>query len=99
MTPIIEQPHNKYGKAIIIKNNIVIKSASKSETNNIEILVVNLGKCSTTLIYKPPNKIIVFEEPENFKDNITKIIAGDFQNHSIRWTYTENNNYRTEVEY
>lgn len=65
MTLIIERPHNKYGSAIFVKNNIAVKSASENERNDIEILTVDLGKCPITSIYKPSNESFAFEEPEN----------------------------------
>jgi len=98
MTLIIERPHNKYGSAIFLKSNIAVKSASKSETNNIEILTVDLGKCSITSIYNPPNENFVFEEQENFRDNNTRIVARDFNSHSISWGYAETNNDGDKVE-
>lgn len=93
MTLIIERPHNKYGSAIFVKSNIADKSASKSKTN-IEILTVDVGKCSIMSIYKPPSEKFVFEEPENFTDTrqTNKIIKKTAKNCKLivlRHAYSE----------
>jgi len=81
----IERPHNKYGSAIFVKNSTAVKSASKNEMNNIEILNVDLGKYSITSIHEPPNESFLFKEPDNFRDNTTRIVAGNFNSHSTSW--------------
>jgi len=77
MTLVIERQHNKYGSALFVKNNKSVKSASKSETNTIEILIVVLRKYLITSFYKPPNENFVFDEPEHFRDNNVRIVVGD----------------------
>lgn len=42
----IERPHKKYGSTIFVRDNLKILSTSHTETNNIEILTVELTNCT-----------------------------------------------------
>lgn len=84
--------HNKYEYVMFLKNNMIVKNKNE----NIEILTVNLRKCLLTTINKLPNERFIFEELKNFKSNITRIVTGDFNSHSINWGYPETNDDRSE---
>ena len=45
----IERPHDKYGSAIFVENDVTIDKTSMTESDNMEILTVNLGETSSDL--------------------------------------------------
>lgn len=98
MSLIIERPHKKYGSALFVKHNTQVKSAAMSCTKDIEILSVDLGKITIASVYKPPGADFIFTEPDNFRDNRTKIIIGDFNSHNVNWGYNETNEDGEKVE-
>lgn len=98
MNQIIELPHSKYRRAIYSKPGPVIKSASTSHNNQIEILKVEVGNCTVTSVYKPPNAEFTFEKPINFENCDTKIVLGDFNSPNITWEYLENVETWAEAE-
>jgi hypothetical protein len=49
-------------------------------------------------VYKPPNTDFTFEKPINFGNCVTKIVLGDFNNHSTTWGYLENDQNGENVE-
>ena len=87
----IERPHDKYGRAIFVKNDVTIDKTSMTESDNIEILTVNLGKLAVTSVYKPPGSTSAFEEPETFSYEHVNVIIGDFNSHSTSWGYQASN--------
>jgi len=78
----IERPHKKYGSTIFVKENLNILSTSHTETNDIEIITVELTNCTVTTIYKLPNIPFKFTKPTNFGNQRTKIVIGEFNSHN-----------------
>jgi exonuclease III len=89
MKLILERPHDKYGSAVFVRENITVDSACLTCTDDIEILTVEINKCTITSVYKPPLKPFYFEEPENYNSQSIKIVMGDFNCHSTSWGYQE----------
>lgn len=87
MSLVIEHPHEKYGSAIFINPNIAVISSYLTCNNDIEILTVELAKCTITSVYKPPNEQFAFHEPYNFSNKNLQIILGDFNCRSTSWGY------------
>lgn len=85
----IEIPHNKHGSAIFTKANKLITSVGSTNVNDIEILTVEMGKCTITSVYKPPNTSFIFNPPANFYNQNQRFVLGDFNSHSISWGYQE----------
>jgi len=76
------RPHRKYDSAIFVKPNIQVTSSETTETNDIKVLTVDLGKYSVTSVYKPPSSTFVLNQPKNFNNHKIKIMVGDFNCHS-----------------
>lgn len=91
------RPHRKYGSAIFVRTSIDVTSSQISEINDIEILTIEVGKCTVTSIYKPPNSIFAFEKPVNFDTKNIHII-GDFNSHHTNWGYDETDSNGDQVE-
>jgi len=54
------RPHNNYRSAIFVRPTIQVTSAYFTEENDIEILTIEMDKCTVTSIYKPPNAQFTF---------------------------------------
>uniref|UniRef100_A0A8D8LNY5 Endonuclease/exonuclease/phosphatase domain-containing protein n=1 Tax=Cacopsylla melanoneura TaxID=428564 RepID=A0A8D8LNY5_9HEMI len=89
MNLILERSHEKYGSAIFSKPDLLIISTDLTSENNIEILTVELSKCTVTSVYKPPGESYSFKEPCNFRKKTTKIVIGDFNCHHVAWGYNK----------
>ena len=94
----VERPHERYGSAIFTKHDTIIDQTSLTESDNVEILSVSLGKLSVTSIYKPPGTRFSFREPETFNYQQINVVIGDFNSHSTSWGYSETNDDGILVE-
>jgi len=56
------RPHKKNGSAIFVRSTIQVMSAYFTEENDIEILTIEMEKCTVTFIYKPPNSQFTFKK-------------------------------------
>lgn len=65
MRLVADRPKNKHGNAVFVRPDIVVKSTAVTEENGIEIISVELEKCTVTSIYKPPKIPFVFRNPRN----------------------------------
>lgn len=83
---------------IFVRENVKILSTSYTETNDIEILTIELTNCTVTSIYKPLNIPFKFIKTTNFENQGTKIVSSDFNNHNSSWGYNETNGDEEEVE-
>ncbi|KAJ8710342.1 hypothetical protein PYW07_009708 [Mythimna separata] len=91
MSLVLETPHAQYGSAIFVNPRILVKSAFSNNDNCIEVLTVDIGTCTITSVYKPPNVPFVFHKTTNFENQHIKTIVGDFNSHSISWGYRQSN--------
>ena len=55
MTLVAERPHDKYGSAIFIKDDLNVKSISVTAANHIEVIIVELPDVVVHSVYKPPS--------------------------------------------
>jgi len=85
------RPHKKYGSAIFTKPSIDIIFSEMIEVNVIEVISIDLGKCTVISVYKPPNSPFKFHKPKNFAARNVRIILEDFNCHSTSWVYNETN--------
>ncbi|KAF0693108.1 anaphase-promoting complex subunit 1-like, partial [Aphis craccivora] len=72
------RPHRKYGSAIFVRSSIDVTTSQITEIDDIEILTIEVGKCTVTSIYKPSNSTFAFEKPANFDTKNIHIIIGNF---------------------
>lgn len=56
---------------------------NKLVTNGIEILTIECGKFTVTSVYHLPGKNLNFIMQENFGNQNTQFIIGDFNCHSV----------------
>jgi len=61
MKLVIERPHNKYGSAIFVKQDLKILSIDYTDHDDIAILTIELTNCTIKSIYKPQ-----FTKPKKF---------------------------------
>ncbi|KAE9524319.1 hypothetical protein AGLY_015358 [Aphis glycines] len=92
------RPHWKYGSAIFVRSSIDVTTSQITEIDDIEILTIEVGKCTVTSIYKPPNSTFAFDKPANFDTKNIHIIIGDFNSHHTNWGYDETDNNGDNVE-
>lgn len=92
------RPHRKYGNANFVKPNIQVTSLEITETNNIEVLTVDLGKYSVISVYKLPYSTFVLNQPNEFNNHKTKVMIGNFNCHSQNWEYIETDSNRHELD-
>lgn len=91
MTMAIERPHDKYGSAIFVRTGTVIEATSACDSQDIEILSVELKGAVVTSVYKPPAIPFTFLDPPAIPQNKPKVVIGDFNSHSTQWGYKESN--------
>lgn len=98
MNLVLERPHDKYGSAIFCKPHITVTSAALTCSDDIEILSIEIQSCIITSVYKPPNADFKFIEPSNFRNQVNKIIIGDFNCQSTSWGYSFTDKNGEELE-
>ncbi|XP_049873462.1 uncharacterized protein LOC126372007 [Pectinophora gossypiella] len=91
LTLIAEICHPKHGNAVFVAPGISATSVEYSSDNGVEIITVDIGYCTVTSVYKPPNTPFQFVPPTNFNNDKTKIVMGDFNSHSTNWGYNATN--------
>lgn len=69
------------------KVDLSVLSTSITESNNIEILTVDLNHCTVASCYKPPEVWFCFSLPDNYNNQKTQFLNGDFNSHSSVWVY------------
>jgi len=79
MKLVIELLHSQYRSVIYTNLELVIKSASFSHSNQIEILTIKVGICIITLVCKPLNIISLSTHASKILLNIIKTENGSKQ--------------------
>jgi len=98
MKLVAEIPHDKHGSVIFTKPMLEIKSSNVTNDVGIEILTIELTKCTVTSVYKPLNIPFTFHKSDNFNNSRTKIIIGDFNSHHTEWGYENTKDDGERVE-
>ena len=60
LTLVAEQPHDKYGSAIFIRDNLKVNSISAIAINHVEVFTTELAHVVVHYVYKPPSMQFVF---------------------------------------
>ena len=76
----------------------IVTSVGTTNVNSIEILTVEIGKCTITSVYKPPGQSFRFTPPSNFKSQCNRLILGDFNSYNILWHYAQSDESGNAVE-
>lgn len=98
MVLIAEIEHKKYGSAVFAKPSITVLSVDCISEGSIEFITVDLGNCTVTSVYKPPNDDFRFIKTKNFDNHPTKLVLGDFNSHSTTWGYAASDSSGEAVE-
>ena len=96
---LTERPHRQYGSAVFVKAGSDIVPTSQSDTNNIEVLTVELTSVVVTSVYKLPT--VDFNFPAThvpLKHDKPQIILEDINSHSTQWGCKDNNRDGISVE-
>ena len=96
MTLVAEQPHIKYGSAILIRSDLKVKGVSVWEQDNVELIPIDMHGVVVHSMYKPPNEKCVL--PALGYGNLPHIVIGDFNSHSTTWGYTTMDHNGQSVE-
>ena len=83
MSIVVERPHNKYGSAILIRNDLKVKKIYESVQGTVEIITIVMSGVVVHYVYKSPNDL--FELPALGHRNLPHIVIGDFNSHSTTW--------------
>ena len=89
MTLVAERPHDKYGNAIFIRDDLKVKSISVTAANPVEVIIAELRDVVVHSVLKPPSELVL---PPLGHRSLPQIVIGDFNSHTI-WSYdaTDNN--------
>lgn len=82
MKLVTERQHDRYGSAIFVKPNLIVKSTLLTQENDIEILTIELTYCTITSVYNGIK--FKFVEPLNYRHRI-QIVKGDFNCRNTAW--------------
>ena len=85
MSLIVERPHNKYGSAILIRDDLKVTNVHESVQGNIEVITIVMPGVAVHSVYKPPNE--QFKLPSLGHSDLPHIVIGDFNSHSTTWGY------------
>ena len=91
MALVVEHPHDKYGSAIFISDDLKVKSISVTAANHVVVITAELPDVVVHSVYKPPNEQFLL--PPLGYISLPQIVIGDFNSHTIIWGYhaTDNN--------
>ena len=85
MTLVAERPHNKYGSAILIRDDLKVKSVSVSDVGDVDLITIEMPGVIVHSVYKPPNEKFVLPTLSN--TDLPRIVIRDFNSHSTTWGY------------
>ena len=85
MTLVAEHPHDKYGRAIFIRDDLKLKSISVTAANHVEVITAELADVVVHSVYKPPSKQFVL--PPLGHRSLPQIVIGDVNSHNTLWGY------------
>ena len=88
MAPAVEPPHAKHGSAIFVKTGTTIESTSVIDDNDVKVLKVELRGVAATSVNKPPGNAF---QMHTLLTSKPQMVIGDFNSHSINWSYRESN--------
>ena len=92
MSLVVKRPHNKYGSAILIRNDLKGKKIYERVQGTVVIITIVMPVVVVHSVYKPLN------DPALGHRNLPHIVIGDFNSHSTTWGYTSTDNEGDAVE-
>ena len=85
MTLVADRPHDKYGNAIFITDDLKVKSISVTATNHVEMIIAELLDVVIHYVYQPLSEQFVL--PSLGHRSLHKSVIGDFNSHNTIWGY------------
>ena len=85
ITLVAERPHDKYGSAILIRDDLKVKSISATTANYVDMITTELPNVVVHSVYDPPSDQFVLHPLEH--RILPQIVIGDFNNHKNIWGY------------
>ena len=88
---LAERPHDKYGNAIFIRDDLKVNIISVTAANHVEVITAKIPDVVVHSVYKPPSEQFVL--PPLGHRSPPQIVIGDFNTHNTIWGYdaTDNN--------
>ena len=86
MSFVAERPHNKYGSAVFISDDLKVKGISICEENDVELITIELCNATIQSVYKPPNKQFLLSPLQ--QGNKPHVVIGDFNSNNTLWGYS-----------
>ena len=86
MSPVAEHPHNKYGSAIFIRDDLKSKGISICDEDDIELITIEQCNAIIQSVYKSQNNQFLL--PPLQHGNKPHVVIGDFNSHNTLWGYT-----------
>lgn len=85
----VERSYSKHGSVVFTRLGITVKSTSYAEEDSIEIISIELDRCTVISTYNPLNWIFKFKQFKNFISETINIVVRNFSGMSINWSYTD----------
>ena len=95
MSLVAEHPHNKYGSAILIREDMKVENVYERGQGTVELITIIMSGVVHS-VYKLPND--QFSLPALGHRDLPHIVIGDFNIHSTSWGYDTTNNNGEAVE-
>ena len=92
MSLVAEHPHNKYGSAILIRDDLKVDNFYERVQGTVELITIVMSGIVVHSVYQPPNN--QFVHPALGHRDLPHIVIRDFNNHgtfnSARWKIVYN---------
>ena len=79
MTLVAERPHDKYGSAIFIRDDLKVKSIYVTAANHVEVITAEQPDVVVHSVYEPPSE--QFVPPLLGHRSLPQIVIRDFNSH------------------
>ena len=96
MSLVAERPHNKYGSAILIREDVNVENVYERVQGTVELITIVMSVVVVHSVYKPPNDQFVL--PALRHRDLPNIVIGNFNSHSTSWGYDTTDNNGEAVE-
>ena len=96
MSLVAERPHNKYGSAILIRDDVKVDNVYERVQGTVELVTIVMFGVVVHSVYKPPND--QFALPALGHRDLPHLVIGDFNSHSTSWGYDTTDNNGETVE-
>ena len=96
MSLVAEHPHNRYGSAILIRNDLKIDNVYERVQGTVELIMSVMSGVVVHYVYKPIKD--QFALPALGHRDLPHIVIGDFNSHSTSWGYDTTDNNGEAVE-